>query len=473
MVIKECLDLLGIAAICVSAMSACAQIQLDLRREIHLPVPSSRGSYSHWPISELSAKGHFSWQIVRDESILAFDSDTSGNWPLVRVKKWWTEHPVTETLNIPGWDSSVSKEMAGIRVDMQVTPEGHYAVTFAEAVWMAKSDYLIHVPRGFVQRKPDTIITVIDLQRWQIVNSIHTADIEDIDIRDARVVNGSWIAIDETLRTLSPPKDGAYPYSNRLISIPDLKPGPECVSQRISHLGPKPPDSVVESIRKQNDWECREVLEATGVNSEKALETLIQRGSDVEPDAIKIRSLDAAASALSEEVSLWTAERHREQFFRHWGEYPYYDHYVENPPLESASRFWYGLYSSDERPFYELGQYDARGQKVEFRTIRHLACGDPSLDSRNSACGCRVVDVSEEHHALLSYCRTQRGDFEGAVRRQWLAIFRTDDLSDVGIINLPKYSMTFLKIASGDGHVYVLTLEDGEMVRVYVIPDRP
>lgn len=136
----------------------------------------------------------------------------------MRVKKWWTENPVIETLNIPGWDGSVSKQMAGILADVQVTPDGRYAVTFSKPVWMAKSDYLIHVPGGFVPRKPDTIITLIDLERWQIVKSIHTAAIGDIDIRDARVANSNWIALDDSLRGQAPSEYGAYPTSNRVIS---------------------------------------------------------------------------------------------------------------------------------------------------------------------------------------------------------------------------------------------------------------
>lgn len=79
----------------------------------------------------------------------------------------------------------------------------------------------------------------------------------------------------------------------------------------------RPPDSVAESIRKQNDAACRDVLKATGVDSEKALEALIQRGSDVEPDQIRIHILDDVASALGGEVNLWTAESDEEEFFRY------------------------------------------------------------------------------------------------------------------------------------------------------------
>lgn len=237
--------------------------------------------------------------------------------------------------------------------------------------------------------------------------------------------------------------------------------------------GSAPPDSVAESLRKQNDQACREVLKATNTNSEMALEALIQRGSDIEPDAMKIHILDAVASDLPGEVNLWTAETHEEAFFRHWGEYPYYDHYVENPPFESSSHLWYGLYASDVGVPYELDRYDAKGEKQRSQIVGSLLCGDPSLDSPKSACGCRVIDVSEERRALLTYCRTQRGDFDGMMRRQWLSIFRSSDLSDLGIIDLPKNTEMWGAIGSAEGHAYVLTLEHGETLRVYAIPDRP
>lgn len=470
---KSLLLSLTIAVIYAPALVASAQTGIEPLRVIHLPVPESRGSYSRYPIPELAARDHFSWRVAPDQSLLVFDSDTTGNWPLVRIRAWWTENPVSEVLKIPGWTTADKKDLAEIYVDVQVTPNGRYAVAFSGAMWRDKSDFLFHTPKGYVQRPSDTIITVIDLDRSQVVTSIHTATLGDIQIRDARVVNDRWIAFDDSHNGRSPSEYGAYPISNALISIPDLKPGPRCVSQRVSHVWQRPPDSVVESLREQNDQACREVLEATGTDSAKALETLIQRGSDVEPDTMKIRILDAVASGLPGEVNLWTAEGHEEDFFRYWGEYPYNENYAENPPLESSSRLWYGLYGSQERRFYELTRYDAEGGEQKSRTARHLMCGDPSLDSPKSACGCRVIDVSEKDHALLAYCRRQHGDYDGVFQRQWLSIFRSDDLFEVGFIDLPKNGEMWGAIGSGGGHTYILAVEHGETLRIYAIPDRP
>jgi hypothetical protein len=67
----------------------------------------------------------------------------------------------------------------------------------------------------------------------------------------------------------------------------------------------------------------------------------------------------------------------------------------------------------------------------------------------------------------------QRGDYNGIFERQWLSVFRSDDLSAVGLINLSKNKEIWQAIGSGDGHTFVLTLEYGETLRVYAIPDRP
>jgi hypothetical protein len=463
--------MLSFAAVCAFAMLASAQVAIQPLRVIHLPVPKSRGSYNHWPIPGLAARDHYSWKVAPDQSVLVLDSDTTGKWPFVRVRRWWTGKPKSETLLIPGWNKTDSTHIDDIRVDLQVTPDGRYAVAFAEALWQAKSNFLIHAPIGYVQHPADTIITIVDLDHWQIVKSIHTRSLGEFQIRDARVANNRWIAFDDLHFNQSPSKYGAYPVTNALISIPDLKLGPECTSQEISHIWQHPPDSVTESIRKQNDQACRRVLKATGIESVKALETLIRRGSGIEPDAMKIHILDTVASAIPGEVNLWTAERHEEDFFKYWGEYPYYENYAENPPFESSLHLWYGLYGAPQSSLYELDRYDAKGQKKKSQTIHHLLCGDPELDSPKSACGCRVIDVSEEQHTLLTYCRRQHGDYDGRIQRQWLSMFRSDDFSGLGLISLPKNSEMLAAIGIGNNHSYVLTLDHGEMLRVYSVPD--
>ena len=189
------------AATIWGCVSGCvfAQTELQPTREIHLPPSSSRGAFVGFPFVNEDARHHFSMRVAPDQSALVLDSDTSGKWPLVRFRKWWTDTPVRETIDIPGWTSADAKHLDTLHVDVQITPDGRYAVAFAGADWMEKSDFIFFTPPGYVARKPDTIITVIDLEQWKIVDSIHTTAIADGKLGGVRVVNDKWIVLDFSL----------------------------------------------------------------------------------------------------------------------------------------------------------------------------------------------------------------------------------------------------------------------------------
>jgi len=226
------------SAIIWGSASACTLAQTDLKpaHEIHLPVSSSRGSYAHFPIPDMAARQLFSMRVTPDQSLLVLDSDTSGQWPLVRLRKWWTDTPVTEVLSVPGWSSADAQHLDSIHVDLEITPNGRYAVAFAGANWMEKSAFLLHAPGGYVARKPDTIISVIDLHQWKVMNSIHTTGMADGEIQGLRLVGEKWIVLDFRLGD-TPLNHLFYRYDTRLISVPDLRPGPACVSNRLFRGG--------------------------------------------------------------------------------------------------------------------------------------------------------------------------------------------------------------------------------------------
>lgn len=475
MVRGHLLHKLAFAILCASSVGHCSEPAIAPVQQIRLPVPSSRGAFDRFPNIEMSARDHYAMQVAPDQSILMFDSDTSGEWPLIRVRNWWTNTPANEVLNIPGWSAADAKYMAGIGVDVQVTPNGRYAVAFSEAVWHEKSTFLLHAPRGYIERKPDTIITVIDLEHWQVLKTIHTVGSTDVGLTDARILNNSWLAFDGPTREPSS-KDGVYRFRDQLLSIPDLTPGPACISQRISHMGRRPPEALINSTEQENDTACRDVLRASAIDSTEAFDTIVQRGSTIEPKAVKLRDVSRYGSdQRSEDERLWGADDEASQFFRHWGEYPYYDLYAQNPPFESSGHLWYGLYPAADPHLYDVERYDGHGRLQASTTADHLLCGDPSITNPKSACGCRVIDVSEPTHALLTYCRQQRGDFAGIVQKQWLALFHSDDLTEAGFIDLPKTSETLQAIANGDGNAYVVTLEHGDLLRIYpflAIPKR-
>ncbi|MGA8939548.1 MAG: hypothetical protein WB439_10320 [Acidobacteriaceae bacterium] len=417
--------------------------------------------------------------VASDQSVLILDSDTSGQWPLIRVRRWWTDDPVQEVLKVPGWSSADAKYLDRVLVNVQVTPDGRYAIAFSEAVWKAKTDFLFHVPHGFVFRKPDAIVTVIDLKRWQVLKSMHTASIEEGGIEFARVVSNRWIAFDGW-GAVSISKDGDFSRLNQLLSIPDLKVGPGCMSGAFAHVGLAPPEAVVRSTQMKNDAACSEVLKAVGVSSAEAFDALLLRGGGMEPIDMKLRDVRwvedysnrESHHPYNERQRLWDADGDADAHFRNWGGWPYDLIVGQNPPFESSTRLWYGLYGADERGLYELTRYDAEGKEQASQTERQLLCGDASFGNPKSACGCEVIDVSEPQRALLTYCRQQRGDFDGMVQKEWLSVFHSDDLSGVGFVALPKSGELLEALAVGGGGVYVVTLEHGDMLRVYAVPRR-
>jgi len=126
-------------------------------------------------------------------------------------------------------------------------------------------------------------------------------------------------------------------------------------------------------------------------------------------------------------------------------------------------RHWYGLYNNtQQRGFDNLITFDPDGHKQSTHLIDQQQCGDPALDQHRSACGCRVVDASDPTQTLLSRCRTQRGDYAGMVRREWLSVLYTDHFSTAGFIPLSHKDVETLQaLALGDGQLYVVTLESG------------
>jgi hypothetical protein len=57
--------------------------------------------------------------------------------------------------------------------------------------------------------------------------------------------------------------------------------------------------------------------------------------------------------------------------------------------------------------------------------------------------------------------------------RHFLPIYRTEDLSPVGVIYLDKHKRTEETIGGAEGSAYALTVELGAVLRIYQLPIRP
>ncbi len=118
--------------------------------------------------------------------------------------------------------------------------------------------------------------------------------------------------------------------------------------------------------------------------------------------------------------------------------------------------------------------FDADGHKLKAQAIPHLLCDIPKNPDGALSCSCRIEGLSEEQHILLAYCRSQRDQFVGSKWvKQWLSVFRSDDLSEVGSANLSSQKDTIETIATVDGRAYALAVELGETLRVFAVPGEP
>jgi len=97
-------SLCAVALLASMDLAAGAQTQLAPVHEIDLPVRPSRGTFGggFWAVG-ISADETFQFRVAPDQSPLIFYPNTSGQWPLIRLRKWWTATPETEELELPGW----------------------------------------------------------------------------------------------------------------------------------------------------------------------------------------------------------------------------------------------------------------------------------------------------------------------------------------------------------------------------------
>jgi hypothetical protein len=82
--------------------------------------------------------------------------------------------------------------------------------------------------------------------------------------------------------------------------------------------------------------------------------------------------------------------------------------------------------------------------------------------------------LADNDDDLLAHCITKHDNFFGwqVWLRQWLSVFRSDDLSELALIRLSsRNEETKAVIASMDGHSYVLAVSLGDTLRVYKLPD--
>lgn len=423
--------LLATVFVCSASLTA-AQVQLATLREIKLPVPMFRGI---WWSGPGQSRWYFSIKLAQDHALVAFEPNKNGKWPLVRVRNWWTNKPTSEVLNIPGWSSADAKNLERLNTGLQITPDGHYAVTFADAVWKgspSETSLDKSTPKGIVSHKPDTIITLIDLEKWQIVGSVHSASLQADEVEDRRILSNSWLAL-TWIDSESSRKTATLDHRYGLVSLPNLRPGPACTKEGASGTTEEVRNNA-EALSTRNDAACAKVLKASGIDSMRALASRVSSRS--------------GPPTMTFDASL-----------------------LGNSLFESSSSVWYGVDSVHS----ELSIFDADGRTLQSKVIPHLLCASQPVQGPSWGCSCSIEGVSEVKHVLLAYCLTTHDNFFGSQSwlKQWLSVFSSEDLSEIGFVGLSNQKETRSTIAAVDGRAYVLAVELGETLRVYAIPDRP
>lgn len=456
-------------AVLFHSATAYGQADLKLLREIRLPVAAERGSFGtgFWLVGT-PAKELFAASLAPDQSLLVLDPDNSGSWPLLRIRQWWTPNPSIDSLNIPGWNSTDAKDMDMELVDLQVTPDGHYAVAIFGAGWMRKGEGYIFLPRHYVPRPSEGVLTLVDLHRWRIIGSVRTTDIGIGFVTAARILDSGWIAVQGSISGTDRQSNSRSDLLDRtrLLKLPGLEPGLSCVAQFNIPFGGH---LSWQKTNQANDASCRQLLKRTGLASYRELESRIFFARDLEPAPIRLHRFQNSQIFSPSNNSRDQIIDFAEPIWR----YPFRTEdfrdeiYFDNLPYQSGG-LWYGLYESPDHGFYSLGRFDSAGNLQMEQTVHSLACGDRSFAGKSSACGCRIEDAAS--HLLLAYCRTQHGDFSGWIQHQWLTVFRSDSLTPVGAISLYKRDSTAQLLGVGDGHPYVLTVDEGNTLHVYAIP---
>lgn len=392
-----------------------AQTELKALKEVKLPVPLFRGI---WWTPSVQSRWLFSVRAIPNNELLVFEPDKNGKWPLVKVTNWWAKDSQSTILTVPGWSGKDDKNLERLGINLQVTPDGKYAVTFAVADW--------HKSSSGTTRESDAIVSVIDLSRWQIVTSLHALEL------GFGSVGGGWTLHNGFMVLMSEETDSSeWRHSYALISLPALSPGLRCTT----HLPLLPPSELKkdEPKRHKRDNEaCANVLEQSGLSSVEELEALTTTGRKPVPEALK-RSAYPSQFVLESGVS-------------------------------------YGLDSVNS----ELSVWKPDGESLRKQKSPHLLCEGQPVQGPSWICDCDIVDLARNGEDLLAHCITKHDNFFGwqVWLRQWLSVFRADDLSELAFIRLSsRNEETKAILASANGQTYVLAVSLGDRLRVFKVPN--
>src|ERR1700678_608811 len=114
--------------------------------------------------------GNFEQQalaLTSQGEFLNFSSQGDGIWQIYRIRNWSEEKPLIDHLPLPGYFSSRDRhDLERMDINVYVTSDSAYAVCVGTAEWLKRAG-----GKTVGKAKMASIITVIDLKTFRIVNS--------------------------------------------------------------------------------------------------------------------------------------------------------------------------------------------------------------------------------------------------------------------------------------------------------------
>jgi hypothetical protein len=205
----------AILLIVLNLLGVTARSEVRLIRKI--PFASH---HAEWSLLDLYGRfGQQALALSPAGDLLTFSSRPNGVWELYRVHEWNTETPSVDHLQLPGYFSSQDRhDIENLDVNVYITPNGAFAVCVGSAEWLKR----VH---GWAvdKAKTDSIITIIDLTTFKIINSVRTKAVDPYEFQSVNMDGEGRIVITSS----------SFHTRNRnefiQLEVPSLHSGSKCV----------------------------------------------------------------------------------------------------------------------------------------------------------------------------------------------------------------------------------------------------
>ncbi len=190
-----------------------------------------------WTWSDLS--GYFeqeSLALTSAGDFLVFSTRHNGTWELYRVRGWNTEKPVTDHVEMTGYFSSHDQhDLENVNVKVYMAPNNAYAVCVGTAEWLKRVG-----GKAVGKARTTSIIKVIDLSTFKVVNSTQTSATEPYEFQSVEMDGEGRIMVISNAF-------GAKQHGEFIqLNVPSLSASPKCSYDftDTQHMDHPVPDTV-------------------------------------------------------------------------------------------------------------------------------------------------------------------------------------------------------------------------------------